>query len=211
MISNYNFVSTFLFYIVDLVSGTVRLVLLTPYLIFDLVMADGIATSASEAGCLKDGGKTVVIAFDGSDYAKHAMKFYADTVHTPKDNVIVVYCVELGEVITTAHFSVDQEAFKELIQRESDKIKNKLVEFAVYMREIKLNGIVKSTHASTPGLGVVNLASEFNADLIVTGSRGQGTLRRTFLGSVSDYILHHSKVPVLVVTLQKEAEDKHRT
>ncbi|XP_052080866.1 uncharacterized protein LOC127718820 isoform X2 [Mytilus californianus] len=64
-------------------------------------MADVIATSASEAGCLKDGVKTVVIAFDGSDNAKHAMKFYADTVHTPKDNVIVVYCVELGEVITT--------------------------------------------------------------------------------------------------------------
>ncbi|XP_071126443.1 universal stress protein Sll1388-like [Mytilus edulis] len=174
-------------------------------------MADGNAASASEAGCRKDGGKTVVIAFDGSDYAKHAMKFYADTVYTPTDNVIVVYCVELGEVITTAHFSVDQEAFKELIQHESDKIKNRLVEFAVYMRNIKLNGIVKSTHASTPGLGVVNLANEFNADLIVTGSRGHGTLRRTFLGSVSDYILHHSKVPVLVVTLQKEVEDKHRT
>lgn len=75
----------------------------------------------------------------------------------------------------------------------------------------QLNGIVKSTHASTPGLGVVNLANEFNADLIVTGSRGQGTLRRTFLGSVSDYILHHSKVPVLVATLQKEVDDKHRT
>lgn len=37
-------------------------------------MADGNAASASEAGCRKDGGKTVVIAFDGSDYAKHAMK-----------------------------------------------------------------------------------------------------------------------------------------
>lgn len=39
----------------------------------------------------------------------------------------------------TAHFSVDQEAFKELIQHESDKIKNRLVEFAVYMRNIKVN------------------------------------------------------------------------
>lgn len=37
-------------------------------------MADGNAASASEAGYRKDGGKTVVIAFDGSDYAKHAMK-----------------------------------------------------------------------------------------------------------------------------------------
>ena len=38
----------------------------------------------------------------------------------------------------TAHFSVDQDAFKELIQHESDKIKNRLVEFAVYMRHIKV-------------------------------------------------------------------------
>lgn len=69
-----------------------------------------------------------------------------------------------------------------------------------------MNGVVKSTHASTPGLGIINFAKEAKADLIVSGSRGQGKLRRTFLGSVSDYILHHSDVPVLIVTSRKDNE-----
>lgn len=74
IVTNYNLESTFCVIFVELISGTVQLVLLTLYLIFDLIMADGNAASASEAGYRKDGGKTVVIAFDGSDYAKHAMK-----------------------------------------------------------------------------------------------------------------------------------------
>lgn len=35
--------------------------------------------------------------------------------------------------------------------------------------------------------------------MIVMGSRGIGTIRRTFLGSVSDYCVHHAHIPVAVV------------
>ncbi len=49
-----------------------------------------------------------------------------------------------------------------------------------------------------PGHVVVKVAEEENAVAIVTGTRGMGTLRRTLLGSVSDYIMHHSHVPVVV-------------
>ena len=34
--------------------------------------------------------------------------------------------------------------------------------------------------------------------MIVLGTRGQGTVRRTILGSVSDYVVHHAHVPVTV-------------
>lgn len=37
------------------------------------------------------------------------------------------------------------------------------------------------------------------ADLLVIGSRGLSTAKRLLLGSVSDAVLHHLKVPVLVV------------
>ena len=50
-----------------------------------------------------------------------------------------------------------------------------------------------------PGEVVINLAKEEAANLIIMGSRGLGLIRRTILGSVSDYIVHHASTPVIVV------------
>ena len=53
-------------------------------------------------------------------------------------------------------------------------------------------------HGGDPGHTVVQKAEEIGADLIVVGNRGHGTIRRTLIGSVSEYILHHSRVPVII-------------
>lgn len=45
---------------------------------------------------------------------------------------------------------------------------------------------------------IVQAAADEHCHLVVVGTRGLGTVRRTILGSVSDYILHHSSVPVAV-------------
>jgi nucleotide-binding universal stress UspA family protein len=36
-------------------------------------------------------------------------------------------------------------------------------------------------------------------DLVVIGARGRGSIKEIFLGSVSNYVLHKSKKPVLIV------------
>ena len=57
--------------------------------------------------------------------------------------------------------------------------------------EIKLCG-------GKPGEAICKVIKECGADLAVMGSRGLGAIRRTFVGSVSDYVLHHSHVPVII-------------
>lgn len=61
----------------------------------------------------------------------------------------------------------------------------------------KIGGKVKSV-GGKPGEAIVDAAKEENAAFIVVGSRGMGAVRRTLVGSVSDYILHHSHIPVVV-------------
>ncbi len=49
--------------------------------------------------------------------------------------------------------------------------------------------------------------------MIVTGSRGMGKVRRTILGSVSDYLVHHSICPVVVCrhpeAIEKQLRRRH--
>ena len=49
------------------------------------------------------------------------------------------------------------------------------------------------------GERIVDIAEKKNFDLIVIGSRGMGSAKEIFLGSTSNYVLHKSKKPVLIV------------
>ena len=73
-----------------------------------------------------------------------------------------------------------------------------LVQLCIELLSVfQVGGKVKSVGGNA-GEVVCRVAKEEGAHMIVTGTRGMGKLRRTFLGSISDYIIHHSPVPVLV-------------
>ena len=56
----------------------------------------------------------------------------------------------------------------------------------------------KVIHGSA-GSDIVKFAEDNNFDLIAIGARGIGSVKEAFLGSVSHYISHRSKVPVLII------------
>ena len=49
-----------------------------------------------------------------------------------------------------------------------------------------------------PGNTIVSAAEEEKAGMVVMGTRGMGKVRRTILGSVSDYVVHHASCPVVI-------------
>jgi len=55
--------------------------------------------------------------------------------------------------------------------------------------------------AGDPGYDIARFAnnSKNGIDMVVVGARGRGSAKEIFLGSVSNYVLHKSKKPVLVV------------
>ena len=50
-----------------------------------------------------------------------------------------------------------------------------------------------------PGRMICELANNWSADLILVGSRGLKGLKEMFLGSVSNYVIHHAPCSVLIV------------
>lgn len=56
-----------------------------------------------------------------------------------------------------------------------------------------------SQHVGDPGDIICTIAKTWNADLIVMGRRGRSGLSEFFLGSVSNYVMHHASCSVLIV------------
>lgn len=58
----------------------------------------------------------------------------------------------------------------------------------------------KIMHGNT-GYNIIKMAhsTKEKFDMVVIGSRGRGALKEMFFGSVSNYVIHTSKIPVLIV------------
>jgi nucleotide-binding universal stress UspA family protein len=54
-------------------------------------------------------------------------------------------------------------------------------------------------HIGDPGETICTIAQTWNANLIMMGRRGRSGLSEFFLGSVSNYVMHHAPCSVLIV------------
>ena len=63
---------------------------------------------------------------------------------------------------------------------------------------LQVSGRVVIKFGARPGEAIIQQATMEHATMIVMGTRGLGFIRRTILGSVSDYVLHHAHCPVAV-------------
>ncbi|XP_046555603.1 universal stress protein in QAH/OAS sulfhydrylase 3'region-like [Haliotis rubra] len=142
-------------------------------------------------------GRNVVIVIDDSEFSEYAFDFYVLQVHRPGDNITLVHCLEYTSLIHAPALLTDPVVVAELIKEEEVKVKHLVEKYSEKMKKIHVGGKVKQMTGKV-GEAIIEAAKGENAAMIVVGTRGMGKMRRTFLGSVSDYCLHHSPVPVLV-------------
>lgn len=142
-----------------------------------------------------------MIPIDGSEFSQNAFDFYVENLMKPADEV------ELLHVQSTPHLSIlslhdpmniPVEDWNNKL-REGIKKSQELIQH--YEMLCEKHKIAKKTHLASgkPGESIVEKAKECGANMIVMGSRGLNAVRRTFVGSVSDYVLHHATIPVTIV------------
>ncbi|BDA74581.1 UspA domain-containing protein [Calothrix sp. PCC 7716] len=102
------------------------------------------------------------------------------------------------------------EVVKEYIQ-ESENIKQDKIKF---LRQLCQQAIDLGIDAEfrilfgDPSLVICEIAQTWNADLIIIGRRGRTGLSELFLGSVSNYVLHHALCSVLTVQQSVKANSQ---
>lgn len=145
--------------------------------------------------------RRIVIGIDGSQNAEDAFKWYIKKIHQKGDYVIVIYIPEFKKLTHVPVMTADAALMTRMVTEEQQQTKLLLAQINELMSISNVKGNIKQLNGD-PGEQIVQAATKEGADFIVTGSRGRGKLRRTFLGSVSDYVVHHATVPVLVCRLE---------
>jgi nucleotide-binding universal stress UspA family protein len=131
----------------------------------------------------------ILLATDGSEDARRATEAAADLAGKSGSELHVVHVWH--DVPGFAHAFVKRE-----LRRQGQEILDEQVQ------KIEASGgTITQAHlrGGRTSDEVIELSEELGVGLLVVGSRGLGTVRRILIGSHSEEIVHHARVPVLVV------------
>ena len=148
----------------------------------------------------------VLVATDGSREAQLAAQTAADLSQKTNSELHVVHVFGIAPVgppvypQATTLQSVEFEAESDQRQRITEQRARELLDAEV--EKLRSEGATLAGEHLIEGWvasGIVGLAEELGAGLIVMGSRGLGGIRRALMGSVSDSVVRHAHCPVMVV------------
>ncbi len=143
--------------------------------------------------------KKILLATDGStfsvDAARQARSFLAAF---PGAELLVVY------VIAPMAYSFDTGTILPDIERhEREAVEEARESFEqVFANDPRVRFF---TSRGVPANVICDLADKESVDLIIVGSHGKGSVQRALLGSVSQAVVRHATVPVLVVRGQRKS------
>jgi nucleotide-binding universal stress UspA family protein len=148
----------------------------------------------------------ILLATDGSREAELAARSAAELSQKTDSELHVVHAFGIAPVgppvypEATELQSEEFEAESEERQRLSEQRAREVLETEV-QKIRSWGGTVAGEHLIEGWVapGIVELAEETGAGLIVMGSRGLGGIRRALMGSVSDSVVCHAHCPVTVV------------
>jgi nucleotide-binding universal stress UspA family protein len=142
--------------------------------------------------------KKMLLATDGSDHALHAAAQAAQLAKDMGAEVEVLGIAVIHPVYGGMH--VGAVGVSGLEQEVEQAATDAVRDTSAVLIEAGLSpkSVVTIAMGSAAG-AIVQEAEDTGADLIVMGSRGLGRAGSLLVGSTSRDVLHHSKVPVLVV------------
>jgi nucleotide-binding universal stress UspA family protein len=130
----------------------------------------------------------VVLAIDGSAASDKALRFLMRQINpTPDAPEREPVLVTMVHAMPYLKYPEVKEAGKRLMRRYGDK----LASSGFQIRE--------ALRLGKPADEILTVAKQEKADLIVTGAKGLGAIRRVLLGSVSTRVVQHAHCGVLVV------------
>lgn len=138
----------------------------------------------------------ILVAIDGSEASRKAFDRALDIAKAGNASLHATYVVETG-LFSSLPADNTVEIMYSVLRKEGEAVLAKSKDKA------NAAGIAVTTHLKFGHAGseVIALAEQNKVDLIVVGSHGKSQTDRLLIGSVSTFVVTHSKVSTMVVRL----------
>jgi nucleotide-binding universal stress UspA family protein len=142
----------------------------------------------------------ILVAVDGSEFSEAAAQALISQTRMQDAEVLVLEVVE--PLIFTAPPQSAPGYAPEMAARQEEQIKNAkatVARTADMLRRAGFKKVETRTVEAETRTGILGVAEDWKADLIVLGSHGRRGLKRFFLGSVAEGVARHAKSSVMIV------------
>jgi nucleotide-binding universal stress UspA family protein len=139
--------------------------------------------------------RNILVSIDGSTHADQALVEAIDLAEATNAKLTILTAVVQPSrwAYTASGAAAAQALYDELEHDAQEVLRHAIDRLPEGMPVTKI-----VTHEPVRA-ALMRRIEEGDHDLLVMGSRGRGTVKSAVLGSVSQYMLHRSPVPVLVV------------
>ena len=136
--------------------------------------------------------KRIILAIDGSEHSYRALEYAKNSAQSLGGSLWLVH------VFPHTSDLLGYEQYESLVARRTTVGQAILNEARKRLGEISFD-IHEELIEGPEAEAILNVAQIREADLIVMGTRGLGSLRGLLLGSVSNKVVQHAPCPVLLV------------
>eukprot|EP00475_Leptophrys_vorax_P038160 TRINITY_DN6678_c0_g1_i1.p2 TRINITY_DN6678_c0_g1~~TRINITY_DN6678_c0_g1_i1.p2 ORF type:complete len:176 (-),score=10.32 TRINITY_DN6678_c0_g1_i1:520-1047(-) len=158
------------------------------------------APTATESTPLRKSRK-ILVAVDPSDEASYALKWALENVIQPDDKIHLLHAQPYPKVYAGPAgpgFYVPPEVV-ETMKKQEEVVSRQVLKAAKAMCDHFNVKAEADVIEGEPRESICDAVEQLGVQLLVIGSHGYGAVKRAFLGSVSDYCVHHAACPVVVV------------
>ena len=136
----------------------------------------------------------ILVALDGSPAGQQALERAVEMAKAGTARLHAAYVVETG-LFSSLPTDNTVEIMYNVLQKEGESVLDKA------KTESAARGVTLTTHLKFGHAGseIITLADKIKADLIIVGSHGKSQTDRLLIGSVSTFVVTHSKVSTMVV------------
>jgi nucleotide-binding universal stress UspA family protein len=137
----------------------------------------------------------IILAVDGSQFSEAAMQVLIQQMRPDGNEILLVHVIE-----APAFF--EQDAVLQERRRRAEKI---MLHTTEALRSGGYQQVQTRVVEGEPRMGILEVASDHHADLIVLGSHGRKGLQKLLLGSVAQSVAQHATCSVLIVRIPPAA------